>query len=278
MKRHLSLFSFILIGVPMLLAQPSTAGGTNSSGGNTNGQTVQLRKVNNKAFTVGEELTYRLHYGLLDAGEATLSVQNYDKKVRGRSLYRIVGKGESKGAFNWFFKVDDRYETYVDQEGIFPWVFVRRVNEGGYKLSQDYLFHQHKQEVTTEKGNTHSVPVGVQDMLSAFYYARTIDFTNAAIGDTFTVECFLDEELYPLKIKFAGREEKKTKTGRYNCLIFNPIVQKGRIFKKEEDLQVWITDDENKIPVLVKANILVGSIKMELTDHKGVANPLNLVP
>ena len=237
----------------------------------------QLPTVEHQAFSIGEKLTYRLHYGIIDAGEATLSVNESSQKVRGRSIYHIVGEGKSISAFDWFFKVRDRYETYLDQDGVFPWVFVRRVNEGGHEISQDYTFHQHKEKVITQDDKSYEVPVGVQDMLSAFYYARTLDFSDVQEGDTFNVTCFMDNEIYPLTIKYVGKEQKRIRSGKYDCMVFRPVVQKGRIFKKEEDLTVWITDDENRIPILAKANILVGSIKMELTEYEGLVNPISKV-
>ena len=272
MKRNITLILTAIFTLPLLFAQ--TVNGNGDVEQNPPQSGLLLPAQTNEAFGVGEKLIYRLHYGAIDAGEATLTVEESDKKVQGRSVYRIVGEGKSIGAFDWFFKVRDRYETYLDRQGIFPWVFLRRVSEGGHEINQDYIFHQNKQKVVTEKGNTHDVPLAVQDMLSAFYYARTIDFTNAEVGDIFTVNCFLDEELYELKIKYAGTEVKKTRTGKYDCMVFNPVVQTGRIFKDEDDLTVWITNDANKIPVLAKAKVLVGSIKMELSAFENLATPI----
>jgi hypothetical protein len=232
-----------------------------------------FRKQKNNAFEPGEALTYRLHYGAIDAGEAKLTVKTTDKKVNGRDMWHVVGEGRSLGAFDWFFKVRDRYESYIDKDGVFPWLFVRRVNEGGFEINQDYTFYQHKKKVNTGQ-KEFEVPAFVQDMISAFYYARTIDFSNAKVGDIFTVETFLDDELFPLQIKYVGKETIKTRTGKYRCMKFRPVVQKGRIFKSEEDLNVWITDDGNKIPILAKAKILVGSIKMELTKTEGLKNEM----
>jgi hypothetical protein len=254
----------------MMFAQTSTA----KQQGEPESSLENLPTVKHNAFKAGEILVYRLHYGFLDAGEAILEVQASDKKIAGRPIYRVVGKGSTISAFNWFYKVDDRYETYLDQQGVFPWLFIRRVNEGGHKISQDYTFVQNKQKVKTNKGKEFDVPMGVQDMLSSFYYARTIDFSGAKVGDIYEIESFVDEELFTLKIKYAGNEIVKIRNGKYRCMKFHPVVQSGRIFKDEDDLEVWITDDENKIPVLAKANILIGSIKMELTDAAGLSNPL----
>lgn len=241
-----------------------------------NSSAFEFREVTNSSFAVGEKLTYTLHYGFVDAGRATLEVQKCDKKINGRDLVHAVGKGKSLGAFNWFFKVQDRYETYLDAEGMFPWMFIRRVHEGGYEISQDYTFYQHKKQVSDGK-EKFDVPSNIQDMVSSYYYARTIDFSNAEIGDVFEFNTFMDGVVWPLKIKYLGKETIKIRKGKYKCIKFCPVVQEGRIFKTEDDLQVWISDDENKIPLLAKANILVGSIKMEVTDYEGLKSPISKV-
>jgi len=236
--------------------------------------TFPLRTLPHNAFKPGEKLTYVLHYGFVNAGEATLELRETDLKIQGRTMLQAVGKGRSLGAFNTFYKVDDHYETYFDRDGVFPWIFIRRVSEGGYEFSQDYAYMQHLHQVNTQKKQTHSVPAHVQDILSAFYYARTIDYSKAKPGDEFTIECFLDDELWPLKMRFIGRETIKLRNGKYRCLKFQPVVQEGRIFKTNDDLNVWVTDDPNHIPVLAQGKVLVGSIKMELSGYEGLVHPV----
>ncbi len=237
-------------------------------------KTFDYRTVNHKAFKVGEVLKYKFAYGFINAGEATLEVKQAPRQIQGRNILHIVGKGESINAFDWFFKVRDRYETYIDEQGVFPWLFVRRIDEGGYKKAQDYQFFQNKGTVRNEDDENFSVPHGVQDMLSSFYYARTIDYSNAKKGDVFEFDSFVDEELFRLKIKYAGTKTIKIGKGKFDCLVFHPLVQEGRVFEEDEDLTVYITNDENKIPVLAKAKILVGSIRMELIDYENLANPI----
>ncbi|MCB0401086.1 MAG: DUF3108 domain-containing protein [Flavobacteriales bacterium] len=234
----------------------------------------KLRTIDNKAFKAGEALHYRLHYGMLNAGTATLEVNRFDKKIAGREVYHIVGSGKSIGAFDWFFKVRDRYETFVDVDGLFPWMFVRDVSEGGYEIKQTYKFQQTKNKIDNGEGKTFEVPSGVQDMLSAFYYARAIDYTDAKKGEIFTVWSFVDDELWPLKIRYLGKDEVKVGGQKYKALKFCPVVQAGRLFKDEEDVSVWISDDENKIPLVAQGKVLIGSIKFELTKATGLANPL----
>jgi hypothetical protein len=237
-------------------------------------QVYPLRRLDHNAFRPGERLRYVVHYGWINAGEAVVELKESDRTIQGRKLWHAVGLGRSLGAFNTFYRVEDHYETFFDAEGVFPWVFIRRVDEGGYKFSQDYLYKQHRREVSTQRNQTHKVPGSVQDMLSAFYYARTFDFSTAKPGDIYTIDCFLDDELWPLRMRYMGKETIKLRSGRYRCLKFQPVVQEGRIFKGNDDLNVWITDDANHIPVLAQAKVLVGSIKMELADYQGLANPI----
>ncbi len=239
--------------------------------------TDQLPNQSNVAFKEGEVLTYRLHYGAINAGAAILEIKPEIMDVSGRKVYHIVGSGYTTGATDWFFKVRDRYETYMDKDALLPWLFVRRVEEGGYKFSQDYIFNHYTKKVDIGNGEKFDVPNGIQDMVSAFYSARNLDLSNAKEGDLFTLNCFLDKEIWPLKIKFVGKEIIKTDLGKFQCLKFRPIVQKGRIFKKEEDLNVWISDDKNHIIMRAQANVIIGSIKMDITHASNLANETSKV-
>jgi len=111
-------------------------------------------------------------------------------------------------------------------------------------------------------------------MISSFYYARTMNFTNMKAGKIFQFKCFMDDEIWTLKIKYVGDEIIKIKSGKYKCHKFVPVVQTGRVFKSEKDLNFWITADANKIPILVKAKIPVGYVKLHLTDYKGLKNDM----
>lgn len=232
------------------------------------------RTISNTAFAVGEELKYKVHYGWVDAGEAVLKVEKSPYSFQGKEALHIVGTGRSLGGFNWVFKVNDRYESYVDKEGLYPYRFIRDVNEGGYKIKQDYKFTPKKTVVDFGNQENYKTPEHVQDMMSAFYYARTLDFSNVQPGDIYTIKTVIDEEIFHLKIKYVQTEIIDIRAGEFRCMKFVPILQEGRIFEDEEDLNVWITDDANKIPILVKSKLLIGSIKMEMTEWSGLSNPL----
>jgi hypothetical protein len=237
----------------------------------------ELPVIKNEAFKRGEMLSFRLHYGIIDAGTATLAVTDEARDLGGRKTFHIVGLGKSQGAFDWFFKVRDRYETYIDDQAIVPWLFIRRIQEGSYTCSQDYIFNNYTEKVDVGDKTMYDTGPNMQDMLSAFYNARTMDLSNSKPGDIFAINAFMDKEIFPVKIKFIGRETITTDLGTFKCLKFRPIIQKGRVFKHEEDLNVWISDDKNHIPIMGQAEVLVGSIKAELTGYSGLANPVSKV-
>ena len=242
--------------------------------GMTSSTTIFYPQIQSKSFTSGEVLRYRISYGLMDAGEAVLTVKETTKKgADGRPLYHVKGEGKTLGAFNWFFKVEDTYESFIDKKGAFPWHFVRDVNEGGYKINQEYAFNQDKQKVVTE-GKEYKVPLAIQDMISSFYYARTLNFKNMKVGDITEFQCFMDGEVWPLKIRYVGKENIKIRKGTFECLKFQPVVQEGRYFEKDDDVEFWVTNDANRIPVLVKAKIPVGTVKMHLVEWEGLVGDL----
>lgn len=237
----------------------------------------ELPVLKNEAFKRGEVLNFKMYYGIIDAGVASLTVTDEAKDFAGRKTFHIVGLGKSQGAFDWFFKVRDRYETYIDEKAIVPWIFTRRISEGSYTCSQDYVFNHFTEKVNTGNNEVFETGPNMQDMLSAFYHARTLDLSTAKPGDLFSINAFVDKEIFPVKIKFIARETITTDLGTFKCLKFRPIIQQGRVFKHEEDLNVWISDDKNHIPILGQANVLVGSVKMELTSYSGLANPISKI-
>lgn len=235
-----------------------------------------LRTVTNRAFRPGEKLSFRLHYGFVDAGKATLEVDPDIKKIGSRECYHVIGTGRSIGAFDWFFKVRDRFESFVDCNAMVPWLFIRNVEEGSYRKKQRAIFHHYKDSVSSEK-KTIFLPKHTQDLISAFYYARTIDFAAAKPGDVFPINGYLDDEIISLNIKLVGREKLTTDLGVFQCIILRPMLKEGRVFKEEEDMTIWVSDDLNRIPVRVQSNIMVGSIKMDLTGYENLLNRPALV-
>lgn len=237
---------------------------------------TELRKISNNAFSKGEYLKYRIHYGIIDAGIAELMVKDITHK-NGREVYHMVGKGRSTGMAEWFFKTRDTYESYVDTKSIIPWEFVRDVNEGGYIIKRHVFFNQNAntaRDILEKNSKNYEVPINVQDILSAFYYARCAETGNIQPGDVLPIEIFMDHEVFPFQLKYLGVERMKTDWGYIDCKKFIPVVQEGRVFREEEGLTLWVTDDANKIPIRLEAKLAVGSIKMDLMDFRNNRNPL----
>lgn len=228
-----------------------------------------LRSIDNRAFRPGEKLTFRVHYGFMDAGTAQLEVKNESKMIGPRECYHVVGTGRSVGAFDWFFKVRDSYESYIDRTAMVPWLFVRNISEGNYKKSQHVVFNHYTDSAASEK-KTIPIPDNTQDLISAFYYARTINTDNSRTGDIIPITGYLDDQTLPLNIKFLGREDVKTDLGVFKCIKIRPMLQEGRVFKEQEDMTIWVSDDLNHIPVRLQTNILVGSVKMDLISFENL--------
>jgi hypothetical protein len=236
-------------------------------------QEYAVRNIQNKAFKEGEVLTFKLHYGFINAGIGELRVMDKSVKVAGKACLHVVATGRTLSSFDWIYKVRDRYETYIDEQAMVPMKFVRDVYEGGYVFKDKYVFDQQTNKVNAN-GEYFEVPHYVQDIVSSFYFARTLDFRNTRKGDTFQVPMFLDKETHHFKFRFMGRTTLDLEKGKFKVMIFMPVVMKGRVFKDEEDLTVYVSDDDNKIPLQIKANILIGSVKMTLTDYSGLKNPM----
>jgi hypothetical protein len=164
----------------------------------------------------------------------------------------------------------------MDEEALMPWIFIRRVDEGGFKISQNQTYDHNVGRVNSN-GKMVTVPKYIQDMVSSFYFARTLDFSKAKEGDIFSVETFIDDSVWTMKLKFKGRETIKTDLGKVKCLKFCPVVQKGRVFKKEEDMLLYVSDDVNHVPVRAEASLLVGSVKLDITSATGLMAPMNIV-
>jgi len=242
------------------------------------GFSQSLKPAKNEAYIRGEKLKFRAYYdsyvtGKVTAGIATLEVEPARKQIDGREVYHIIGEGHSKGAFNWFYKVADRFETNIDEEYLVPWSFIRRTHEGTYSYSDDVKFNQHSGTALSTRANK-KIPPGTQDILSAFYYARTLDLSNLTPGQNIPVNFYLDDSLYISQIQYAGKEEVITDLGPFRCLRFKPMVATGNVFSQPYPMDVWVTDDKNHVPVLAKSVVVVGSVKLELISYSGLANPV----
>lgn len=234
-----------------------------------------------KAYGDGEYFKFKVHYGFVNAGWGSLQVEN--AVLNGKNVYHIKGEGRTVGVSKWFFNVEDYYQSYVDKEKDIPYRFIRKIDEGGHTkdIQIDFDHKTNKALVFNKKHNekeTVSFPKDAQDMVSAFYYLRNrLDIDNLNVGDSIDMDMFFDKENYKFRLKFLGRETLKTTFGLVPCLKFRPYVQAGRVFKEKESLTVWVTDDGNKMPMLIKAELAVGSLKATLIQFKGLKHPFKVL-
>lgn len=234
------------------------------------------------AFADGEWFKFRMSYSnWLKAGEATLTVK--ETKLKNKEVYHVVGKGKTTGMIKWFFKVKDRYESFFDKKTILPYKFIRDINEGGHTKDIEIEFDQrnHKAHVNDKKHNKQTVidtKPNIQDMVSTYYYLRNkIDINTLKIGDEIKTYMFFDEENYGFKLKYLGEEIITTKFGRVKTLKFRPYVMAGRVFKEEESLTLWVSKDKNKVPLRIKADLVVGSLRSDLEAFKGLKHPFTII-
>jgi len=226
-------------------------------------------------FEVGETCTYRIHYGPITAGYGKLQVKAIEEN-HGDSCFLFDGFGETNNFFDYIFEVNDSYISYSRIDSLTPVRFIRDVYEGGHIIKQDYFFNSKKNQVSVED-SIYKISSQTQDMLSSFYYARVLlNNENIKQDSILNVNIFMDEQIYPMQIKYLGNELVKTRWGKVNCMLFVPQLQVGRIFRNEEEMRIWISDDENKLMIKVETKIIVGSIKAVLSSFEGLKNPLSI--
>lgn len=234
----------------------------------------------NFAFQEGEVLKYNVMYNWkfiwLDAGRVDFSVSS--KYYKGRPVYHLLGIGNSLPKHDWIYTVRDKYQSYMDKETLLPLWYERDTYEGGYEVHNQFYFDHDRKLVYTETENsdkpyekdTLELTPCTYDVMSLIYFSRNIDFSGKAPGELIPISAIIDNEIFDLYIRYRGKEILETKDGKtYNTIKFSALLVEGTIFKGGEDLYVWVTDDRNRIPVLVEAKILVGSVKALLSSATG---------
>jgi len=238
-------------------------------------------KIETRAFGPGERVTYNAYYnwGLIwiNAGEVEFEVNS--KKYEGRDVYHLFSYGSSYKSYDWIFKVRQKYQAYIDPVTLQPLWYERDVVEGNYTAFEEYKFDYKNNVINTyvqkrsRPGVTDSQPLTacLFDVLTSIYYFRSIDASRLQINEKIPITMILDKDIYNLYIRYLGKEEVSTRNKKkYKCMKFSIQMVEGTIFKGGEDALVWVTDDENKIPVIVEAQILVGTVKAILNDTKGL--------
>ena len=229
-----------------------------------------------KSFTVGEKLKYQVHYGFIRGGEAVLEVREAD--YEGRSVNFLYLNGKTVGIANALYNVDDTYQSFTDKETNWPYKSIRDIHENSYKHFSTQVFdHWSRNDSSICKSTMAGEVVvvkGCQDILSSFYYLRTLMLDRKPKPDElFIVHTYFTDEKFPLVVRFKGFEKIDTKFGEVDCMKFMPEVLTGRVFKSKDDMSIWFSNDNNFIPIRIKFDIFIGAVYCDLVDYKGLLYP-----
>ena len=238
------------------------------------------QKVND-AFQDGEWFRFRMRYGFLNASYATATVR--ETTFKDQAVYHVAATGKTTGFARWFFKVDDYFDSYFEKDIVRPIRFVRNISEGNYKRHVEIDFDHN-----TQSGIMHDLlrktkteidfALNLQDLVSTFYFLRNhFDLEGIQVGETASLHMIYDKKPFAFRFRFLGYENVKTKFGVVPCVKFRPYVEEGRIFKKESGLSLWVSNDNNRIPIKVVAELSVGSLDVDLVGFKGLKHPFNII-
>ncbi|MFW5758721.1 MAG: DUF3108 domain-containing protein [Bacteroidota bacterium] len=237
------------------------------------------RHWQNNAFQKGEKIQYRVFYnsmltGNVKAGDASLSIKKKPEIVRNRKTMHIKAEGNTRGAFSFFFKVMNRYETFIDEQALVPHLFKLKLHEGKYRKKQNIFFNQ-KENYAIVNDDIVQTNQNIQDIVSSLYFMRTFNYDSAKVGDVYDIQFLLNDSVHVSRILFEGREKIKTQKGTFHTLRFRPEVLIGDVFNQKYPMTLWVSDDENKILIAARTEIIVGSLRMEINDYSGLKNPVS---
>jgi|WetSurMetagenome_2_1015567.scaffolds.fasta_scaffold10705_5 hypothetical protein len=229
--------------------------------------------VNEKPFKPGEKLNYIVKFGPIIGGTASIVLKQ--EIYKGMSVYHSVAQGKTVGLAEKLYSVKDVFESYFDIHTGLPYKLIRDVKEGTYKKHEEATFDRPKNSAYSLRHDTVIVvPADILDMVSLLYFIRSINYNKIKPGDVIKTITYFDDEIFPFDIRYKGKEEIKTKFGKIRCHRFDPVVEPGRMFESEDDMQIWLSDDKNVIPIKVRFDLLVGSLRMELEDFSNLKYPL----
>lgn len=239
--------------------------------GLTMGQTLPY--LSQPTYQAGEHLTYKLKYGILSVATGTLKVEKSKLRFSNLNAFHLSAFGQTSGIFS-VYKVRNKYDSYIDGNTYLPYLYIEDIHEGSYTREEYATFDHRNKKVSGKKGTFTSPTAQFFDLLSAYYFSRNLDLSSVKKGDSFKITYFLNDEVAQLGVKYIGIEKIKTSLGELECIKFSPEISPGRIFRKDSQLFLWVTNDGNRIPVKAHVEILVGSVTMELVDAKGLKHTL----
>ena len=233
------------------------------------------------SYKVGEKITYTVQYGVITAGTASLEL--ISETLNGNEVWHSKFLAKTTGIADAFFKVFDIYESFIDPVTELPVMSIRNIREGRYRKYNEVLFdHKTRADsaiLTSDLTGIHITPQGIHDILSCFYYFRNhilpVD-SNIKKGELITITTWFTDQLYPIRLRYIGTDEIRTKAGKIKCYKFNPVSEIGRLFKTEEDVSFWFSTDKNFLPVKIRFDIFVGAFTVEILSYEGLIYPLEI--
>ncbi|MDH5397551.1 MAG: DUF3108 domain-containing protein [Cyclobacteriaceae bacterium] len=236
------------------------------------------RFIPNNVFFPGEVINYRVHFGFIDAGVAEMVISDELEYINGRACHKIDVHGKSTGMFDFFMHLDDLWSTYLDTAAIIPHRFYRILEEGNFK-KYEIVDYDHLNKKVIVKNYSYKrkywvgpeefdIPVNAHDMVSGYYFTRLIDFDTLSPGDILNIPGFLEDKVYHLQVRYLGKERLKTKIGTMSALVMSPIVPENTLFDGENSIKFWLSDDEKKLPLKIRAAMFLGAVEVDITDYK----------
>ena len=235
---------------------------------------VDMPEFTNKAFQRGEKIEYNINYGMVNAGSAFFKVVDTTVQIGGRPHYYVQAKGRSNSTFDLVFKVRDFHYSYIDEETLLSTIYQRDTRQGSYDTTENFYFDR-SEDVVRTGGQRIDVPTGIHDLISAFYYARGVDFTQFEKNTRVNVETFFAGELFPVGAVVVGEEEITTSYGTFECLVIEPILIPGRVFREQRDMKLYVTKDKNQIPVRIQSRVYIGNVKADVVNTENLKYPLD---
>ena len=267
-------FILFLIFFPGAIAQLNT-------GDSIQPNRIVIDQKVNDAFQDGEWFQFRMRYGFLNASYAIATVR--ETTFKDQAVYHVAATGKTTGFARWFFKIDDYFDSYFEKDIVRPIRFVRNISEGNYKRHVEIDFDHNNQsgimhDLLRKTKTEISFAPNLQDLVSTFYFLRNhFDLEGIQVGETASLHMIYDKKPFAFQFRFLGYENVKTKFGVVPCVKFRPYVEEGRIFKKDSGLSLWVSNDNNRIPIKVVAELSVGSLDVDLVDFKGLKHPFNII-
>lgn len=237
----------------------------------------KVAMLTHKTFPKGEKISYLVHYGFIDAGEATVSIDEQNHYVNGNTCYRVDVHGKTVGVFGWTTKVDDLWRSYIHSETHTPQKFYRLIRENKYRKEEVINFdHQGRRaKVQTRKkakdewkSKEYQVPTDVQDMISGYYFLRRVDYSKLKKNDIVQMDAFMEDTVYNFKVRFLGEDEIRTKIGKQKAYVMAPIMPDNKIFSGDDAIKFWMSADDRRIPLKIRAKMWIGAVEVDITDYK----------